>query len=198
LKRTGKTRSESSTSASNRESSAPSWLQEQVYAPKKQRTTDLVKRSIEHLHKERQRISLASIVATSKIIDSTGQGVSESAVLNNEEARMLYEQHRTWNGPPRRPSSTTKKVRGTRISTKGGRDQEQARQRYLRFSKAELVDRLLTVEAAYAEQEQRWLGQQDEVLTWRLRAEAAEARLVQEAETSTRRTRIQTGPYKKA
>ena len=48
------------------------------------------------------------------------------------------------------------------------------RQRYLRFSKPELIDRLLTVESAYAEQERRWLEQQDEVLTWRLRAERAE------------------------
>src|SRR6266700_2646567 len=96
LKRTEKTRSEPSTSASRRESDAPLWLQEQVYAPKKQRTTDLVKRSIESLLKERQRISLTSIAAISKTIDPTGQGISESAVLNNEEARTLYEQRRTW------------------------------------------------------------------------------------------------------
>lgn len=138
---------------------------------------DLVKRSIQSLLKERQRISLASIAAISKTIDPTGQGVSESAVLNNEEARTLYEQHRTWKGPPRHPPSTTKKVRATRISTKVDRDQEQVRQRYLRFSKAELVDRLLAAESTYAEQEHRWLEQQDEALTWRLRAEAAEARL---------------------
>jgi hypothetical protein len=68
-------------------------------------------------------------------------------------------------------------VRATRISTKVDRDQEQVRLRYLRFSKAELVDRLLIAECAYAEQEQRWLERQDEALTWRLRAEAAETRL---------------------
>lgn len=138
---------------------------------------DLVKQSIESLLKEHQRISLASIAAISKTIDPAGQGVSESAVLNNEEARTLYEQHRTWKGPPRHSPSTTKKVRATRISMKVDRDQEQVRQRYLHFSKAELVDRLLAVECAYAEQEQRWLEQQDEAFTWRLRAEAAEARL---------------------
>ena len=177
MKRTEKTRSEQFTSASTRESDAPSWLKEQVYAPKKQRTLDLVQQSIQSLHKERQRISLASIAVISKTIDPTGQGVSESAVLNNEEARALYEQYRTWKGSPRRASNITNKVKATRISTKADRDQEQARQRYLRFSKAELVDRLLAAEYAYAEQEQRWLEQQDEVLTWRLRAEAAEAHL---------------------
>ena len=177
MKRTKKTRSEPSISTSKRENDAPLWLQEQVYAPKKQRTIDLVKRSIEGLLKEGQAISLASIAAISKTIDATGQGVSESAVLNNEEARSLYEQHRTWKGPLRRSPNTTKKVRATQISTKADRDQEQARQRYLRFNKAELVDRLLAAEYAYAEQEQRWLSQQDETFTCRLRAEAAEARL---------------------
>lgn len=138
---------------------------------------DLVKQSIERLLKERQRISLASIAAISKVVDPAGQGVSESAVLNNEEARALYESHRTWKRLSRHAPSTTTKERAMRISTKGDRDQEQARQRYLRFNKTELVDRLLAAEYAYAEQEQRWLEQQDEVLTWWLRAEAAEARL---------------------
>ena len=134
-------------------------------------------RSIQSLHKERKPISLASIAAISKTIDPTGQGVSESAVLNNEEARALYEQHRTWKGSPRRATNITKKVKAIRISTKADRGQEQVRQRYLHLSKAELVDRLLAVESAYAKQEQRWLSQQDEVFTWRLRAEAAETRL---------------------
>jgi hypothetical protein len=145
LKRTKKTRREPSTSVSKQESDAPLWLQEQVYAPKKQRTVDLVEQSIESLLKERQRISLASIAAHSKTIDPTGQGIAESAVLNNEEARTRYEQHRTWKGSPSSLPNATKKARAVRISTKGDRDQEQARQRYLRLSKAELVDRLLVI-----------------------------------------------------
>lgn len=176
LKRTEKMRSELPPSASKSESDAPLWLQEQVYAPKRQRTMDLVKQSIESLRKGHQRISLASIAIASKAIDPTGQGVSESAVLNNEEARALYEQFRTWKGSTRHTASTTEKVRATRISTKGDRDQKQVRQRYQRLSKAELVDRLLAAESAFAEQEQRWLEQQDEIFTWRLRAEVAEKR----------------------
>ena len=41
----------------------------------------------------------------------------------------------------------------------------------------EAEERLLTVERTCAEARERWLTQQDEVLTWRLRAEAAETRL---------------------
>jgi hypothetical protein len=45
------------------------------------------------------------------------------------------------------------------------------------MSKEVLVERLITAERTLAEQRERWLSQQDEVLTWRLRAEAAETRL---------------------
>jgi hypothetical protein len=48
------------------------------------------------------------------------------------------------------------------------------------MSKQALVERLLAVEQTWAEQREHWLSQQDEVLTWRLRAETAEARLKQE------------------
>ncbi len=57
------------------------------------------------------------------------------------------------------------------------RDEERVRQRYMRLSKPDLVNRLLVVERTYAEQRERWLSQQDEVLTRRLRAEAAETHL---------------------
>ena len=51
------------------------------------------------------------------------------------------------------------------------------RQRYLRMSKEILVERLLAVELTLTEQRERWLSQQDELLTWHLRVEAAETQL---------------------
>ena len=45
------------------------------------------------------------------------------------------------------------------------------------MSKDALVERLLAVERLHAQERERWLAQQDEVLTWQLRAEAAETRL---------------------
>jgi hypothetical protein len=48
------------------------------------------------------------------------------------------------------------------------------------MSKEALVERLITADRTLAEQRERWLGQQDEALTWRLRAEAAEMRLKKE------------------
>ena len=43
-----------------------SWLEEKVYAKMRQRTLDLVSQSVEVLCKDKQRVSLATIVAKSK------------------------------------------------------------------------------------------------------------------------------------
>jgi len=57
------------------------------------------------------------------------------------------------------------------------RDLPRARYRYLKMSKAELAARLLAMEQKNAEQEERWLQVNEELMTWRLRAEGAEARV---------------------
>lgn len=173
------------------------WLEEKVYAKLRQRTVDLVKRSVDALESEKRRVSLSTVVAKSKKLDGEGKGISESAILDNEEARAYYEQHRSWQGSSgkrAKPMASPAKL----VAVKLGRDEQRVRQRYLRMSKEALVERLLVEEQTYAEQRERWLKSQDEVLVWRLRAEAAEARLVQEAETSKRRTHTQTAPAKKA
>ena len=175
------------------------WLEEKVYAHLRQRTVDLVKRSVDALRKNKQRISLTTIVAKSKELDTERKGISESAILDNEDARTYYEQHRSWQGSSKKRAKPVAKAMPPSLgAVKPGRDEQRVRQRYLRMSKEALVERLLAEEQAYAEQRERWLLQQDEVLTWRLRAEAAEARLAQEAEPSTRRTRIRTESTEKA
>src|SRR5262249_25268038 len=77
------------------------WLREKVYDPKRQRTVELVKRTVDCLLKDKQQVSLASLVARSKELDPEGRGVSEAAILKNEEARQHYEQHRAWRGKSR-------------------------------------------------------------------------------------------------
>jgi hypothetical protein len=131
------------------------------------------------LLEQKERVSLASIAATSKEVDDVGRGISESAILNNEQARAYYEQHRSWKGMRRKGAvETTFPAHPGHV--KPDRNIAQVRQRYLRMGKPELSDRLLAIEQAYAEQQERWLLQQDELLQWRLRAEAAEAQLQRE------------------
>jgi beta-lactamase class D len=149
-----------------------------VYLPKRQRTIDLVHRSVEALRGAQARISLVSIAARSRELDPTGAGISESAILTNEAARAYYEQHRSWKHQRRLPTSSHKPAkRLSKGSVKLTRDEVRARQRYQRLTKAALVERLLTAERRAAEWEQRWLSRQDDVLGFRLRTEAAEKRL---------------------
>lgn len=162
------------------------WLEEKVYAKLRQRTVDLVKQSIDALRKDKQRVSLATVAARSKELDPEHRGVSESAILDNQEARVYYEEHRNWRGSPRKRAKPL--VVATLASPgtiKPGRDEKRVRQRYLRMGKEALVERLIASERTLAEQRERWLGQQDEALTWRLRAEAAEAQLACKTGTST-------------
>jgi hypothetical protein len=145
---------------------APAWLGA-IYTARRERTAHLVRTSIETLQKERKPVSIASVVAVSPQLDPLGRGVSESALLHNPEARADYEVHRTWKrsrsgrvAPPGRSSEPT--------SVKPDRDLTRARLRYLRLSKRELVERLLAVEQACGEHEQRWLRTADELFAWML------------------------------
>src|SRR5438552_8332644 len=78
------------------------WLEEKVYAKLRQRTIDLVKQSVDALIKDKQRVSLATVAAKSRELDPEHRGISESAILDNQEARMYYEQHRSWRGSSRK------------------------------------------------------------------------------------------------
>ncbi len=91
---------------------------------------------------------------------------------------MYYEQYRSWRGSSRKRAKPLVAAMPTAPdAVKPGRDEQRVRQRYLRMSKEALVERMIVAERTLAEQRERWLTQQDEMLTWRLRAEAAEARL---------------------
>ena len=57
------------------------WLEEKVYAQLRQRTVDLVKRSVDALLKDKQRVSLSTVAAKSREFDE--KGISESAILDN-------------------------------------------------------------------------------------------------------------------
>jgi hypothetical protein len=165
----------------NRESSDPEpypWLEEKVYAKLRQRTIDLVKQSVDALLKDKQRISLSTVAAKSKEVDPERRGVSESAILDNQEARAYYEQHRSWQGSRKKKAKPSVVASPSAVEQiKPDRNEQRVRQRYLRMSKEMLVERLLAVERTYANEREQWFSQQDEVLTWRLRAETAETHL---------------------
>ena len=159
-----------SQSALKTSSESRDWLEEQVYSPKRTRTVELVKRSIDTLVAEGQPVSVATIMKQAQLLDP--KGVSHTAILNNPEARAYYEQYRTWQTTSKRKpkrGSTGLALSQTRIEP--DRDLSRVHQRYIRMSKDELAEQLIQTEQLYAEQRELWLQGQDEVLTWRLQAE---------------------------
>ena len=117
-----------------------------------------------------ERPSLAAIARISKTIDPADpRGISESAVLHNEEAYGLYRQHaQKKRALQRKPSAEhrTNIVEDGPVRVSRDRDPARERQRYMRSRKAELVQRLLTAEKGYADMENRWLRTADDVLVW--------------------------------
>jgi hypothetical protein len=156
-------------SRSSRSSEAPTWLGE-VYERRRRRTVRLVELSITVLTGAGERVSLAAVARVSKTVDPADpDGISESAILHNEEAYALYRQHADHKRPTHRKESAERRTTTSddnRISVSADRDPGRARQRYLRASKTDLVKRLLSAEQAYAEMENRWLRTADDLLLW--------------------------------
>ena len=124
--------------------------------------------SIAALERAGKPTSLAALARISKTVDpEEPRGVSERAILHNEDAYALYRQH----APTRRPRQQGSRVNaavGLRrlVRVKVDRDPARARRRYMRATKPELVERLLAAEQVCAEMETRWLRTADDVLAW--------------------------------
>jgi hypothetical protein len=156
-----------SRSRSSPASEPPPWLRA-VYDRRRRRTVRLVRLSIAALERAGKPISLAALARTSKTVDpAEPAGVSESAILHNEEAYALYRQHAPSKRPRRRDAKVSARVGQDQVvRVRADRDRGRARRRYMRASKAELVERLVAAEQAYADVEARWLKTADELLTW--------------------------------
>lgn len=178
------------------------WL-EGVYQQRQRRTVELVKQSVDALRAAKKTVSLSSIEAKSKELDPDKRGVHRNTIIGNQEARAYYKKYSHWKPRNRSRPSQIKKASenipaGVRLRVKVNRDVNVARQRYHKLTKTELVERLLLVEQSYAEAEEIWLRDKDEVLTWRLRAEQAEVQLKERDLISVRRASAATDNSLKA
>src|SRR5438034_9354795 len=124
------------------------------YEAKKQRTVRLVKDAVDQLVKEKQTVTIEAICQKSLVLDPEGRGVKKSAILENSEAHAYYQEHST------SYQAAKKRNRKTRMSSAPdpqplridpNRNVDRARLRYLHLTKAEMVERLLTVEQSSAD-----------------------------------------------
>jgi hypothetical protein len=157
------------------------WLEESVYEPKRKHSVDLVKQSVDVLVTQRKqdgetRISLSTIVTTSKQLDPSGTGVAHTTILENAEAYAYYKKYRT---------TTLKTVKRRKqqisaaMSVQPSPDDPalaKRRQYYMTWSRTELVDELLRVQQERDQFQEQWLDASDNLLQWQLRALEAEKR----------------------
>lgn len=123
-------------------------------------------------------------------MDAEGRGVKKSAILENAEAHAYYRKHSTTyqtaknrNRKARRAERTRVDVQPLRIDP--NRDVDRARYRYLQLTKAEIVERLLTVEQGYAEVHQQLALLQFE----RLEIQQMQTKSIAKTSTSQKKTR---------
>lgn len=123
------------------------WLVKQVYEPKRQRTIQLVRQSVDALAKAKQKVSLAAIVTKSKQLDRTRVGISATAILGNAEARVVYEAHRAWRTAHAKRRFSIERLKNMpQPRLKAGRDLRLMYERYLKLPKQDLVLRLVRME----------------------------------------------------
>jgi hypothetical protein len=148
----------SSSNETNDEQRQPKpWLLKH-YQEKRQRTVTLVKATVDQLVKEKQTVTIEAICRESAEVDPEGRGVKKSAILENTEAHAYYRQHSTsYQAMKQRNRKQKRKLspdlQPLRIDP--NRDVDRVRYRYLQLTKAEIVERLLTVEQGYAEVHQQ-------------------------------------------
>lgn len=139
------------------------WL-EQHYQATRQRTVSQVKVAVDQLVKENRSVTIEAICQQSQQIDPQGKGIKKAGILGNAEAYAYYRQYsassRRTGGRVSRQSATV----AHRLPTDPHRDLGQVRRRYVRESKAALVERLLSVEQAYLESQQQLARLQFEML----------------------------------
>lgn len=99
-------------------------------------------------------MTIEAICQKSLALDPEGRGVKKSAILENSEAHAYYQEHSTSYQVAKKRNrkmrmSSAPDPQPLRIDP--NRNVDRARRRYLQLTKAEIVDRLLTVEQAYAD-----------------------------------------------
>jgi hypothetical protein len=130
------------------------WL-EQHYRATRERTVRLVKAAVDQLVKNERAVTIEAICQQSQQLDPLGKGIKKAGILGNEEAYVYYQQHCTSRRSTPKRRSRQSGPAALRLPSDPHRDLGQARRRYLRERKTDIVERLLSVEQAYIESQQQ-------------------------------------------
>jgi len=132
-------------------SNSPHWLEED-YLAKKKRTFQLGKEAIDDLHKNGERVSYRKIESRSKAFDPERKGIHANSVKANGELYQYYLAFASFKKVPKATSARTSNPVSNPANGREGQQWNEIRERYLRLSKTELVDRLMEAELYHTNQ----------------------------------------------
>jgi hypothetical protein len=136
---------------------------EKYYNDRRKHTIDLGKAAINELLKEGKKVTYRAIADKSKEIDPDKKGFDPNTVKTNSELYNYYLDNRN------HKRTSTRKLSHKQIpldsdytQLKHDRDITRVKQRYMKLTKNELIDRLVDIEQYVAIQQKNWLEKQFE------------------------------------
>jgi len=139
--------------------SCSTWLKDTVWIPRYNRTITLVKNSVDTLNKNKDNISINTIIEMSKKIDPLGSGISKNALLNNPDAYEYYKSHSSFRAPKAKGKNSTQLNIPEKIKIKENRDLQRVKNRYGKLTKRELINRIIILEEYIVSNNTDWLNQ---------------------------------------
>ncbi|MFJ8260645.1 hypothetical protein ACIQ4I_01615 [Rummeliibacillus sp. NPDC094406] len=136
------------------------WL-DKVHQQRKERSVSIGIETIEYLIKQGIPVTYHNISQHSKQFDTQGKGIHPNTIKSNDELYTYYKKHsktfkvnrvrKKLKTPPKFDESSIRK-----IST--NRNIDVVKKKYMKFSKEELVNKLIAVEQYIAENQSRWVA----------------------------------------
>lgn len=137
-----------------------------VHEKKKERSFQLGKKAIDALMKEGISVTLKSIHEKSRELDAKGKGIHPNTVKSNELLYGYYKLHsKTYKQKQKKkqkkkpPSPINLSIDTVLRRINPERDHTHVRQKYMKLSKHELVERLIHAEQFIASNHQKWTAQ---------------------------------------
>lgn len=133
------------------------WLKES-HKKRQQRSLELGKQAIQMLIAKGATVTLSAVKAASKEIDPTGKGIHSNTVKTNAELFECYKQHSKTYAKKHRtpPVQTNSSMQVDLMRIDPNRNLTQVRSRYCKFSKAELIGKLIAAEQCIADNHSKW------------------------------------------
>ncbi|MGN7300577.1 hypothetical protein [Ferdinandcohnia sp. SAFN-114] len=138
------------------------WLKESHYK-RRNRSVEIGKHAIDLLVKKGEPVTYTNVANVSKRIDPEGKGIHSNTIRTNDQLYEYYKEHSLSYKQKKNSKNITATLNdGMDVidfrKIKPNRSIENAQRKYMKFSKSELVQRLIHAEQYIAENNSKWVA----------------------------------------